>query len=153
MKQNLKAIKDQKKKMKEYDDRRQEVLDKQKALLDQHRAELDRRSEELKRLHEKYDKNMALMKASLHKSEERHEETKNSLAVVSAKTASTPRAIHTHPSFQSLVDSEAHATPSKRQRSSLNDEKVTTISESSPLSTSFDLSTITTSETSEHKQP
>ena len=113
LKQNLKAIKDQKKKMKEYDDRRQEVLDKQKALLDQHRAELDRRSEELKRLHEKYDKNMALMKA--HKSEERHEETKNSLAVVSAKTVSTPRAIHTHPPFQSLVDSEAHTTLSKRQ--------------------------------------
>ena len=115
MKRNLAEYRSQKQQMKEYCDRKEEVLARQQQLLDEQNLELEKKRREIEANRFAYESEVAILKAQLYESERANQEMKNSLALVNTK-AHSPRVINTHPDFESLVDSENKAVPSKRLR-------------------------------------
>ena len=120
MKRNLTEYSSQKQQMKEYCDRKEEVLARQQQLLDEQNLELEKKRRESEANRFAYESEVAILKAQLYESERANQEMKNSLALVNTK-AHSPRVINTHPDFESLVDSENKAVPSKRLRA-INEE-------------------------------
>ena len=117
LKKTLQDIKSQKKRMEESNAKKKKALDEQSHLITRQREAIEYKKNENRSLQQKYENEIALLKAKLHKSEESNNELQNYFSLVEAK-ADSPRVIHTHPNFESLVENAEKATLSKRLRTS-----------------------------------
>ena len=103
-------------------------------------ADLKKKDEEIKMNTESFQQQMLQMRNEMEKMKEAYTAAEQSLAVV----GKTPRVIHTHSNFQSLIDSTSSVLPSKRLRS---DPDVT--STTNDVSAEADTTTISDSSSSD----